>query len=73
MTADISTAKYMAGLLAKRAAKLGLSQRQFADLVGATTKHINLVFNGKATAHVDTLTNWADQLGASFVIYMEDI
>lgn len=62
----------MAGLLAERVNELNLSQRQFADLVGASPKHVNLVFNGRATALVDTLTRWADALGTRFVIYLEE-
>lgn len=70
---ELSTAKYIAGLLAERAAKVGLSQRQFADLVGASTKHVNLVFNGRVTAQLATLDEWADKLGVGFVIYVEEV
>ena len=68
-----STARAMAGLLAERAAEMGLSQRQFADLVGASYKHVNLVFNGKVTAQVATLDEWAGKLGVGFVIYLEEV
>ena len=68
-----STARAMAGLLAERAAEMGLSQRQFADLVGASYKHVNLVFNGKVTAQVATLDEWADQLGSRFTVGMEEV
>lgn len=52
---------------------MGLSQRQFADLVGASTKHVCLVFNGKVTAQVATLDEWANKLGVEFVIYLEEV
>ncbi len=63
----------MAGLLAERAASLGLSQAQFARLTGATPKHVNCVFNGKVTADPKTLDKWAGILGCEFKIRMEEI
>lgn len=66
-----STARAMAALLAEQAANSGLSQRQFADLIGSTAKHVNIVFNGKAGAHPITLDEWAECLGMSFVVTLE--
>lgn len=60
------TAVRMAGLLAERVDALGMNQRQFADLVGASAKHVNLVFNGKVTALPNTLDRWASALHVSF-------
>ncbi len=68
----MSTARAMAGLLAEQVNALGLSQRQFADLVGTSTKHVNLVLNGKVTARVGTLDKWAEQLGCRFRVELED-
>lgn len=65
------TAVRMAGLLAEAAASRGLSQRQFADLVGCSTKHVNLVFNGRVTAHSETLDDWAAALRVRFVVELE--
>lgn len=62
----MSTAHAMAGELAAHLEHLGLSQRQFADLVNASPKHVCLVLNGKATAHVNTLDRWALALGLRF-------
>jgi transcriptional regulator with XRE-family HTH domain len=62
----------MAGLIAEQVAALGLSQRQFADLVGASTKHVCQVFNGKATAQMDTLDKWVEALGYKFTVELED-
>lgn len=63
----------MAALLAEKVALFGLTQRQFADLVGASAKHVNLVFNGKVTAHADTLDDWAATLGVQFVVDLEPV
>lgn len=66
------TARFMAGLLAEQAARMGLSQRQFADLVGASAKHVNLVFNGKVTAQSATLDDWATALRVRFEVELAD-
>lgn len=63
---DHSTARQMAGLIAERVAHINLSQRQFSELVGSSTKHVCLVFNGRATAHPNTLDRWAELLGVRF-------
>jgi hypothetical protein len=61
----------IAGLLAERVANMGLFQRQFANLVDASSKHVNLVFNGRATASPGTLEDWARQLGATITVTIE--
>jgi transcriptional regulator with XRE-family HTH domain len=66
----MATAVRMAALLAEQAERSGLNQRQFADLVGASAKHVNLVFNGRVTAHADTLDDWAAALGVRFDVAM---
>ena len=62
----------MASLLAEAVALRGLSQRQFATLVGASPKHVCRVFNGQETAHTKTLDKWAEALRVRFVIELED-
>lgn len=66
------TARRMAGLLAEHAERRGLNQRQFADLVGSTPKHVNRVFNGRATAHPETLDGWAAAMRVRFDVALED-
>lgn len=62
------TAVRMAGLIAEQVTMRRWSQRQFADLVGASTKHVCLVFNGRVTAHPDTLDRWAMAMGMRFEV-----
>lgn len=64
----MNTAHAMAGQIAMRVESLGMSQRQFADLVGASTKHVCCVFNGKTTAHLATLDRWAEALGMAWTV-----
>jgi transcriptional regulator with XRE-family HTH domain len=43
----------------------GLSQRKFADMVGAVNPHINLVISGKRTPPLDRIADWATALNLS--------
>lgn len=49
-----------------------MNQRQFADAVGVSPKHVCLVFNGKVTAHPATLDRWATTLGLSFIVTLDE-
>lgn len=49
----------------------GLSQAEFCRRVGVTTKHLNQVLLGKATARLQALDYWAFVLGRTFVVTLE--
>ena len=70
---SMSLSAHMAGLLAEQIATRGMTQRQFADLIGASTKHINLVLNGRTGARIDTLEQWARDLGMEFIVTLEEL
>jgi transcriptional regulator with XRE-family HTH domain len=58
----------MAALIAEALEKDGLSQAEFCRRAGVSTKHLNLVLNGKATARAATLDYWAWLLGRHFTV-----
>lgn len=66
------TAERMARLLAEAIEQDGLTQAEFARRVGASTKHVNLVLNGKAHAYQATLDYWAFVLGREWTIELSE-
>ncbi len=53
----------MARLLRERLAAIDMSQAEFARKAGVSTKHVNQVLLGKATAPMATYDYWAYVLG----------
>lgn len=53
----------MARQIKNAIAQEGLTQAEFCRLVGRTTKHVNQVLNGVATASPGELDYWAHILG----------
>ena len=60
----------MAHLLAERLEALDMTQAEFARRSGASTKHINQVLNGVATAQAGTLDYWAYILGCRWDVQL---
>jgi transcriptional regulator with XRE-family HTH domain len=46
----------------------GMTQAEFCRRVGTSTKHLNQVISGKATAHVSQLDYWAFVLGRTWSV-----
>lgn len=61
----------MAELIKEALAADGITQGAFCRQVGVSTKHLNLVLQGKATARSATLDYWAFVLGRRFDVTLE--
>jgi len=61
----------MAELIGDALKKDGLSQAEFCRRAGVSTKHLNLVLQGKATAYPTTLDYWAFVLNRHFVVTLK--
>lgn len=60
------TEHHMAYLIGRALAEDGVSQAEFSRKVGVSTKHLNQVLLGKATARPAALDYWAFVLGRRF-------
>lgn len=58
-----ATSLSMAAAIREAVDAEGLSNAEFARLVGATPKHVGRVLRGTDTARVSTLEQWANRLG----------
>lgn len=58
----------MARLLRERLEAIDMSQAEFARKAGVSTKHVNTVLAGKASAPLATLDYWAFVLGMRWSI-----
>lgn len=58
----------MAQFIGEALAADGISQAEFCRTVGVSTKHLNQVLQGKATARMATLDYWAFVLGFHFEV-----
>lgn len=61
----------MAALIKEELSVQGISQAEFCRRVGVSTKHLNCVLNGKATARMAQLDYWMFALGRRFVVRVE--
>lgn len=62
------TEQHMAELIRRALEADGLTQADFARRTGVSTKHLNLVLSGKATARPAALDYWAFALGREFLV-----
>ena len=70
---NYSTRLQMAGLLAERAAKLGLTQEDLAFAAGISQPHISQIFSGRRVASVEMLDKIAASMGARFETRLEEL
>lgn len=61
----------MAELIKQALIEDGISQAEFCRRVGVSTKHLNLVLNGKVAARTAALDYWAFVLGRRFDVSLE--
>jgi len=61
----------MAFLIRDALVEQGITQAAFCKMVGVSTKHLNLVLNGKATARSAQLDYWAFVLGKKFSVTLD--
>lgn len=60
----------MAAMIGYKLAERGMAQAEFCRLAGVSTKHLNEVLTGKASAPLGTLDYWAYILGCRFDIHL---
>ena len=51
----------------------GMTQVEFSRRVGCSTKHLNQVILGHATAHASQLDYWAFVLGRRWIVQLVDL
>lgn len=61
----------MAELIREALAEDGITQAAFCRMVGVSTKHLNLVLSGKASARPASLDYWAFVLGRRFSVTLD--
>lgn len=67
------TSRKMAALIGQALEDDGLTQAEFCRRVGVSTKHLNTVLSGKATAREAQLDYWAFVLGRSFHVELKPL
>lgn len=67
------TAQRMGVLIGRVLQRDGVSQADFARLVGVSQKHLSRVVTGQCAANPATLDRWAAILGCSFTVGLDQL
>lgn len=71
MAGEARTSVRMGRMIGEALEADGISQAEFCRMVGVSTKHLNLVINGKAVAKDAQLDYWAFVLGRRWALSLE--